>query len=209
MIICADDYGFSKGVNEAIHDLVRIKKVNAVSVLINKVDAADVCELKKLSSQIKIGLHVDLGLIKPQIELFYKFFGFYPNYYDGHRHVHIYPIISHSLIKNIKRLPEHDFYIRSLGFKSELKPTGNLLNILYFALLAACNRYFVKQLKRNNISTNEYIYGAFNNHMDIRKIFEIYKRHHKENDIFFFHPSAGSENCKIPRLQEYEYFKNK
>ena len=207
MIICADDYGLDLGINSAILDLARQNKINAVSVLIRKVDSESVNNLLQLSDKVEIGLHLDFGKIKPQIDLFYKSFGFYPNYYDGHRHCHIYPFIGQRLINEIKKLSAHRFYIRSLTLSPDIKQTKNIFNRLYITLLVACNNNFIKLLKNNSIATNAYLYGSFNNHMNIEKIFELYKKRNGKNDLFFFHPSIKQEKCKIPRKHEYEYIK--
>lgn len=207
MIICADDYGLNPSINSAILDLADLNKINAVSVLINKVDAKSIKDLLQLSDKVEIGLHLDFGKIRPQIDLFYKSFGFYPNYYDGHRHCHIYPYIGQRLISEIKKLPPHRFYIRSLNLSPDIKQTKNIFNKLYIALLIACNNYFVRRLNNDNIATNASLYGSFNNHMNIEKIFELYKKNNGKNDLFFFHPSIKQEKCKIPRKHEYEYIK--
>lgn len=207
MIICADDYGLNPSINSAILDLARQNKINAASVLINKADSNSLKDLLQLSDKVEIGLHLDLGKIKPQIDLFYKAFGFYPNYYDGHRHCHIYPFIGHRLINEIKKLPPHRFYIRSLNISPEIKQTRNIFNKLYIAILSVCNNNFIKLLKNNSIATNAHLYGSFNNHMSIEKIFELYKKRNGKNDLLFFHPSIKQEKCKIPRKYEYEYIK--
>jgi len=67
MIVCADDYGLSDGINEAILDLCRRGKLTAVScmVALERCDAQSMARLCEFESSVDIGLHLfltDVGL---------------------------------------------------------------------------------------------------------------------------------------------------
>ncbi len=62
LIINADDYGISKGTNEAIAELVSKRKLSSTTVMVN-MPYYD--EIKNLESKIGIGLHLNLTQGKP------------------------------------------------------------------------------------------------------------------------------------------------
>jgi hypothetical protein len=67
MIVCADDYGLSAGIDEAILDLCRRGKVSAVScmVALQQCHQESMARLTELKSSLDIGLHLcftDVGL---------------------------------------------------------------------------------------------------------------------------------------------------
>jgi len=67
MIVCADDYGLSDGIDEAIHDLCRRGKLTAVSCMVafERCDAQSMARLREFKSRVDIGLHLcvtDVGL---------------------------------------------------------------------------------------------------------------------------------------------------
>ncbi len=58
MILCADDFGISESVNEAILELLEVKRLTAVSCMVNDIQNKDhFHSLKKHSGRIDIGLH--------------------------------------------------------------------------------------------------------------------------------------------------------
>ena len=60
MIICADDYGLTSDVNEAILDLAARRKIDAVSVIVASpsCDAQAVNALRNLADRVSLGLHL-------------------------------------------------------------------------------------------------------------------------------------------------------
>ena len=62
MIVCADDYGLSDGINEAILELCRRARLTAVScmVALERCDAQSMARLRELKSSVDIGLHLCL-----------------------------------------------------------------------------------------------------------------------------------------------------
>ncbi|MBA3660993.1 MAG: ChbG/HpnK family deacetylase [Gammaproteobacteria bacterium] len=61
IVLCADDYGQAVGITEGILDLVKRKRLSAVSCLVNKTTfPADALRLKPYQKDIDIGLHWNL-----------------------------------------------------------------------------------------------------------------------------------------------------
>lgn len=230
MNICADDYGIDPKVNAAILNLVKLKKISSVSVLIKECSSSDAIHLKN-HPELSIGLHLDLfkdnpagnylkyifnqhslrAEINEQLRLFKFKFGFSPHYIDGHMHCQIYPVIREALIAIIgaQEFPEN-FYIRSCRIPYSIRHTNQLSQKLYLKLITYFNVGFTKLLQINKINTNGHLFGSFNGHLGIEKIFESFKFHGKQQDVFFFHPSTeniqpDNSTGSIARKHEYEY----
>lgn len=65
ILLCADDYGMAPGVNRAIRELIKLKRINATSVMVvgPAVDRAEIDALKQEltdNSDCAIGLHATL-----------------------------------------------------------------------------------------------------------------------------------------------------
>jgi predicted glycoside hydrolase/deacetylase ChbG (UPF0249 family) len=65
IVLCADDYGISPGVNEAIRDLIARGRINATSAMVvapslTSTEAAALTELKRSTPHLQIGLHFTL-----------------------------------------------------------------------------------------------------------------------------------------------------
>ncbi len=66
MILCADDFGISPGVSQAILELSETKKIDATSVMLNFPEVKPyLFRLRDLKDQIKIGWHVTLTGARP------------------------------------------------------------------------------------------------------------------------------------------------
>jgi predicted glycoside hydrolase/deacetylase ChbG (UPF0249 family) len=65
IVLCADDYGISPGVNEAIRDLIARGRINATSAMVvapslTATEAAALTALKRNAPHLQIGLHFTL-----------------------------------------------------------------------------------------------------------------------------------------------------
>lgn len=65
IVLCADDYGMSPGVSDAIRDLIAHGRLNATSVMVvapsfTEPEAAALADLKRGNPQLQIGLHFTL-----------------------------------------------------------------------------------------------------------------------------------------------------
>lgn len=128
LILCADDYGQSQGIDDAIIHLIQQKRLSATSCM--TLSPRWKASAKRINSNIRnqaaIGLHLDFthfGLayshprlvilsilrllnkkeieqqIERQLDLFEEALGTSPDYIDGHQHIHQLPQIREVLIK--------------------------------------------------------------------------------------------------------------
>jgi chitin disaccharide deacetylase len=93
LLITADDFGYSRRVNDGILVAARAGAIDAVSAMVGRDD----CEPGPLlSSGVRIGLHLEPpgedeapeGAVERQVELFERLFGGPPGHLDGHHHCH-------------------------------------------------------------------------------------------------------------------------
>ena len=107
-MIIADDYGDRIQDDKVMLELLNAKKIDGVSILINYIQETSI-DLITNRDRGMIGLHLDLNIdhirsifisrdakkrlekdIVKQISTFKKIFHNYPDFIDGHRHVHSY-----------------------------------------------------------------------------------------------------------------------
>jgi predicted glycoside hydrolase/deacetylase ChbG (UPF0249 family) len=102
LVVCADDFGLSSGVNRAVLDLLQDGAINAASCLTTApywpVDA------RRLGGDANalLGLHLELpspfveamdalGHFRRQWSAFQQGVSRSPDFVDGHRHIHLFP----------------------------------------------------------------------------------------------------------------------
>lgn len=135
MIICADDFGLSPGISQAILKLAEAKLVTATSAIVCFKDSVEDCrQLKSHANNLDIGLHLyfthpfksrplltrnmfsmDLFTKRAQENLkqqiltqlieFKQRFEFVPHFIDGHLHLHSFPLIKNILAQVLKENP--------------------------------------------------------------------------------------------------------
>ncbi len=119
IVLCADDFGLSPGIDRAIIDLLEKERLTAVSCMtVFPEFAVDAPRLKPHLDRADIGLHVTLTHSRPllsvlvagwlglldrkavaveverQAALFTAAMGRPPAYLDGHQHVHLIPAVA-------------------------------------------------------------------------------------------------------------------
>jgi predicted glycoside hydrolase/deacetylase ChbG (UPF0249 family) len=143
LIVCADDFAESEAKSEAILELVREKRISAVSCMTGSPlwDAFG-ARLRREDSQARIGLHFNLTLsfggpvqrlttlmtesllrridvtnvrvqLLGQLEAFERVMGRPPDFIDGHEHVHAFPQIAEVVLDVAGGLP--GTRVRALG----------------------------------------------------------------------------------------------
>jgi predicted glycoside hydrolase/deacetylase ChbG (UPF0249 family) len=113
IIINADDFGYSEGVNDGIFDALKTGLVKSTSVMVNREAASEVVSLLD-RGDVSIGLHLDMTHEGPralkdwlylfaahpseiervfteQVKQFEKLTGRIPDHIDGHHHIHMHP----------------------------------------------------------------------------------------------------------------------
>lgn len=211
MILCADDFGLSPGIDKAILKLAQKGKINAVSVLILSPEL-QISECRRLISEtqssIQIGLHLILPgqlskkfsfesakiifrhqllikYFKDQLVLFHQIFSRWPDFIDGHQHIHVYPGIRKALFEAVEFQKVHKFYFRSLcisPIQLQQKQT------VYMNFLSFLGSQFKRQAEKRNFQVSGDLFGVFNAHVLFKTVFELAKKEAKSSDICFFHP---------------------
>src|SRR5262249_54135896 len=103
LIVNADDFGASSGVNRGILEAHRLGVLTSASLLVDAPGSAEAAELSRSVPELSVGLHVDLdghprssraaaagcgGEILRQIERFVDLVGCAPTHLDSHHNVH-------------------------------------------------------------------------------------------------------------------------
>ena len=146
----ADDYGRSLNINKSIENLIKINKINSISVIVN-LNKKNLN--KKFNKKINLKLHLNLtdglekniGLfslflhnfyesktktalkdnIKSQLTDFKKIYNKKTIYLDGHEHVHLIPWIFNFIIKN-----SHKYNIKKIRVINEKFIINNFKDLL-------------------------------------------------------------------------------
>lgn len=138
LVICADDYGMSEAINQAVLQLAQLGRLNATSCLVGGPALRE--------SGIQIGLHLNFteklaasqGIYLPigsliracwlrrlgpqqvraqihaQFDRFEQVMGRQPDFVDGHQHVHQFPVIRTQLLAVLhQRSGDHKPWLRS------------------------------------------------------------------------------------------------
>jgi chitin disaccharide deacetylase len=93
LLITADDYGYSRRVNDGILVAARAGAIDAVSAMVGRPE----CEPEALlATGVRVGLHLEPpgedeapeGAVARQAERFEELFGRPPGHLDGHHHCH-------------------------------------------------------------------------------------------------------------------------
>jgi predicted glycoside hydrolase/deacetylase ChbG (UPF0249 family) len=125
LIVNADDFGASVGINRAIVELHALGVVTSASLMITMPAAAEAVRLAKSAPRLGVGLHVTLtdengsplidfddaarcsDAIQEQVSLFSAHMGELPTHLDSHRNVHREPRLTPIFkeIANRYRLP--------------------------------------------------------------------------------------------------------
>jgi len=182
--LCADDFGLSSGVNDAILHLSEKKILDGVSVMVFGSWPKEYIRHIR-DSDVELGLHLDFTscldykannklnhlLVKSylrlldknnvkefisfQIEEFIRKIGRPPDFIDGHQHVHQFPVIREEMLKVLNGLElSSGFWIRNTVTNDFKNIKANLLNFLG-------GLYSKKLLNRIKYRTNGNFLGVY------------------------------------------------
>lgn len=125
LIVNADDFGQSKGINKGIIQAYEKGILTSASLMVRYPAAAEAAVYAKTNFSLGIGLHIDLGEwkynngnwealyevvspenkhevereVKHQLEAFYQLMGRKPTHIDSHQHTHLRENIRHIFIE--------------------------------------------------------------------------------------------------------------
>ncbi|SEG82546.1 ChbG/HpnK family deacetylase [Marinobacterium lutimaris] len=132
VVICADDFGMSEGINQAILELIDLGRLSATSCMTNMLcwtrEAAE--QLQARRHKAALGLHFNLtegvhavplgklmlkslvrqldrqALLKQfdeQLDSFEELIGSAPDFVDGHQHIQMFPVIRELLLDRLQQ----------------------------------------------------------------------------------------------------------
>jgi len=239
IIVCADDFGISCAVNQAILELIRLNRISAVSCLVSA-DSWNqgFCMLREYRGRIDIGLHLFYGepfrktLIsaylrladrrhileefRKQLNIFYKDMGFYPDFIDGHEHIHQLPVFRSALLELANSVPAKEIYLRN-SCSALNRIIERKVSVLKNMLISLPGRSMKKILLRQGLFTNSDFLGLydFKSAKSFRDIFVSFlKVSDPRNSIYVVHP-ADEDSSKLDqsafslrRIKEASYLKS-
>jgi len=201
----------------------KIDGVSIFSEYVSSNSIEELLELKE-KKNIKIGLHFNLTLTQSknkkinvkyllfkslfsiidkvsvandfenQLNLFIKKLGFYPDFIDGHEHVHAFPIISNVIYKKLKAI-NYEGLVRYVGsgstdlFMRSLK-YNFFLKYITLEIIAITQKTL---LKKNNLKFNKSFDGLLpdKKSKNLKKILnEIYKPSNSRQLLIMCHPGS-------------------
>lgn len=227
-LVCADDFGYSQGVNEAIINLLRDHRIDACSIMVNGGISYEQRNYLT-NSGYPLGLHLDfthfnkvfypnnivlIGLllrmkllncsklrmeILNQITKFKEIFNRYPDFIDGHQHVHQFYSVYDELASLCDELDLNKYiWIRdSRDNASNLK--AKVVDCLTSSRFDTLNAHYGLRTK---LLTGVYNFG------DIQKFRDnLDKKDRLEGAVMMVHPSVNEEDGKF-RFDEYNILNN-
>ena len=233
-MVIADDFGLCEKHDNVIVELIKYKKINAVSVMVHPdLKSSKRISLLKAEKNLAIGLHLNFTILLPtnkitdsslklllnnlilkndnkiiiqniqyQIKLFEEIFDKFPDFIDGHEHIHIFPNIFSALTKILtsRSLPM-DFWVRSpapstlSNLYREYQNAGlKVIIISIFGMLAR------KKLKSLNLKSNINFFGFLKLNTTSRNFEKIYNQNLsllKNNVTLMVHPGDAESLVHI------------
>lgn len=174
--LIADDYGLGDAHDSVMRSLLRSGAIDAVSVLVETCSASSARALREIAPAGGIGLHFNMtfaperpgrnrlliesilgkgraaaiSALDQQRDLFRALFGGVPDFYDGHEHVHAFPVIRTAILR---AAAEDARPVRSMVPFDP--PKGMKRHVL-----AALGRSMRRSAERRNVSTNLWFGGV-------------------------------------------------
>jgi len=232
--LCADDFGWSSGVNDAIVLLSERRVIDGTSIMVFGSWSAEQIQGLK-DSNIDLGMHLDFTsglndkvdnnlhillvesylrvlnkgdireLILLQFEEFERRVGRPPSFVDGHQHIHQFPVIREELLKILEELELIDkIWIRNTVTNDFGNIKANLLNFLG-------GSHSKKMFENRGCTTNRNFLGVYNfSHNDnYRKYFNkwlLKAAVKKEFTLIMCHPGlADRKNTNDTILESRLY----
>lgn len=249
--IIADDFGLCEKHDNVIIELIKHKKINAVSVMVHPdLKSSSRIDLLKVEKNLTIGLHLNFTIHLPnnkitntssrlllnnfilknnnkiiiqniqyQINLFEEIFDKFPDFIDGHEHIHIFPNIFSALTEILTARPlPRDFWVRSPAPSTlsdlyrEYQNAGiKVIIISFFGIIAR------KKLKSLNLKSNMNFFGFLKLNTTSKNFEKIYNKNLsllKNNVTLMVHPGDAESLVYIKghsnkiRALEAEILKN-
>lgn len=200
IIINVDDLGLSSAVNDAVIRLAERGRIGASSYMVGgQITDGDINTLTDL--KVDIGLHLDLtgvfpsalrgslkslvirsylrrlntaqvaDIIRRQLDGFEDTFGRAPIFVDGHQHIHQFPIIRQSLIKELSAR-----YNEGAQHSISARTTTPLVNDLKSWIIYGLGGHAWRKLcVESHITTNDYFGGVYGFDADFQELAALWE----------------------------------
>ncbi|MBD1556529.1 ChbG/HpnK family deacetylase [Vibrio sp. S9_S30] len=234
IIVCADDYGMSDDVDDAILELIENQRISATSCMTLMPSwKASARRLKELEGQAAFGLHFDLGhfaslsnlmlgamtrtldqsamkvTLNQQLDNFENEVGRVPDYIDGHQHVHSFPVIRDVLVSVInQRYSTNPPWIRTPSV-----PLSGHDSALKALVIKGLNIGFNSIIReRTSAKTNTSFAGLYSisETANFPALMEGWVNNLDHHGLIMCHPAIKRTNVDhgLARVKEYEYLRS-
>ena len=238
IILCADDYGQNEAISAGVLRLVQLGRLNAVSCMVTGPAWPQASHaLIRMKSSLYIGLHLQLtdgvaltplpvfikkaylrrlnvqaiaAEIESQINAFVDEMQAYPDFIDGHQHVHQLPMVRDALLLVYKRMGLQAFIRNTHNGWHDFWSFQGFPKRPLIALLGGMTlrRTLIEQGIANNTSFAG-IY-PFHHSAHYRDYFKVFLGQIQEGGLIMCHPGDPSEDPADPlspyRHHERNYF---
>jgi predicted glycoside hydrolase/deacetylase ChbG (UPF0249 family) len=89
LVVNADDFGLSAGVNRGVARAFEEGIVTSVSLMVGQPGAAAAAAYARANPELGVGLHLEPGDVASQLDRFRRLTGAAPTHLDSHHHVHL------------------------------------------------------------------------------------------------------------------------
>jgi chitin disaccharide deacetylase len=233
IVLCADDYGLSPGVNGAIRELLNMRRLSATSCMVMFPEfATEGPRLRPFLDQVDIGLHftltggrlrsvliggwlrqLDPEIIREELErqldAFARSIGRPPAYIDGHQHVHLLPHVREAVVDAAQRVGAYVRLTREPIDRSMFKRPAPCDSVY----LSWASRPLARLASQRGVRTNTGFRGVrrFKAREPFRGLFRAMIEAAANGTIVMCHPGRVDETRKIrdpihwPREEEFAY----
>lgn len=190
IVLCADDYGQSPEISQAILGLIKRQKLSATSCMVTNFDwPLHASWLTDYKNKVDIGLHFNLthgekcssltkiilkshlcilnktairDALNSQLDSFFNAMHMLPDFIDGHQHVHQFPIIRDVLFEVYEsKLRNHHCYLRSIYSPDVWFDVNDKAFIKKIILQLLGARSFKRELIKRGIPHNSSFAGIY------------------------------------------------
>ena len=234
VVLCADDFGISPGVNRAILDLLEKRRLSAVSCMsVFPEFAADATRLRGHAEHASLGLHltltherslgavmrdayagrIDRAAMAREVERQMSLFGAatnrQPDFIDGHQHVHALPGIREAVVETAVRfgIPVRVLTAPSIAQLVSLPAAGKSLG------LSVMGRWLSRRAQAHGVAANAEFRGvrSFTEPEPYRALFVRLIKGAPNRCLVMCHPGlpddvlAARDGIQAQRRGEYGY----
>ena len=221
VVICADDFGMSPGVNRAIVELVKKGRISAVSVLTHLPDWQQTLVLaREISGQVDLGVQLFLSSrshwkdrqreIALQVDRFRLALHRHPDFICGHHHLHQWPSVQRDVLVQLKKASV-PMYTR----QTELPEALVSWSLPKTVLINWLGKRWKKRVVKNGIPVNDFFAGVYD-YENVRTLDHVFAQFRQfarslkgKRPIWMVHPGEVDEllvqRDKLVSARQLEY----